>query len=236
MDKYTQRNTDRLSQLVPAFGHRADQLLGEMRDRGHPMVIVEGLRSRERQARLYAKGRTKPGPIVTNAPAGYSWHNFGLAVDCAFLVSSKRRRSGDFHTGMKISWEGPWELYGQVAQSIGLTWGGTFRSINDSPHVEWHAGITLRDARTESKRWERFVRRTRTPTALNQVLGKTDAIKVVVNDSLAAEGINRNGRIYAPVSDVIEAVCEALDVHPTVAWNGQQQKVYVYLTWEGERG
>jgi len=137
---------------------------------------------------------------------------------------------------MKISWEGPWELYGQVAQSIGLTWGGTFRSIKDSPHVEWHPGITLRDAREGAKRWRAFVAYYSNEHGEGVNARMSDPIKVVVNDSLASEGINRNGRIYAPVSDVIEAVCEAVGVTPQVSWNGQQQKVYVYVKREGERG
>ena len=30
---------------------------------------------------MYAQGRSKPGPKVTNAQAGYSWHNFGVGWD-----------------------------------------------------------------------------------------------------------------------------------------------------------
>lgn len=54
--------------------------------------IVSGFRSNQEQAALYAKGRTPyevtqrvrkqgGGGTVTDAPPGYSAHNYGLAVD-----------------------------------------------------------------------------------------------------------------------------------------------------------
>lgn len=43
--------------------------------------VTQGLRTWPQQAALYAQGRTAPGQIVTNAPPGHSWHEFGLAVD-----------------------------------------------------------------------------------------------------------------------------------------------------------
>ena len=44
------------------------------------------LRTWDEQNRLYQKGRTKPGRIVTNAKAGQSWHNYGFAFDIVLLV------------------------------------------------------------------------------------------------------------------------------------------------------
>lgn len=38
--------------------------------RGVNIVITQGLRTIEEQDALYAQGRTKPGPIVTNAKGG----------------------------------------------------------------------------------------------------------------------------------------------------------------------
>ena len=46
----------------------------------HPF-ITETLRSFEESDALYQQGRTKPGQIVTNAKAGSSYHNYGLALD-----------------------------------------------------------------------------------------------------------------------------------------------------------
>lgn len=64
--------------LRPAARVALDCVLSEL-----PQVyLVEGHRSAERQAALYAQGRTEPGPIVTWTPE--SWHQTGYAVDLAF--------------------------------------------------------------------------------------------------------------------------------------------------------
>jgi peptidoglycan L-alanyl-D-glutamate endopeptidase CwlK len=92
---------------------------------GYDMAILEGYRSPERQDAL-----ARMGGHVTNARAGQSWHQHGLAADCAFLRDGK----------LVISEKDPWamrgyELYGQVAESVGLTWGGRWKMM-DFGHTE----------------------------------------------------------------------------------------------------
>ena len=50
--------------------------------------ITQALRTWDEQEELYAQGRTKKGKIVTNAKAGYSWHNYGLAIDVCILFDT----------------------------------------------------------------------------------------------------------------------------------------------------
>src|SRR4051812_12890526 len=92
---------------------------------GYDMAILEGYRSPERQNMLAGLGSS-----VTNAAAFQSWHQYGLAADCAFLRDGK----------LVISEKDPWamrgyELYGQVAESVGLTWGGRWKMM-DFGHTE----------------------------------------------------------------------------------------------------
>ena len=74
------------------------------------------LRSNEEQESLYAIGRTKPGKRVTNAKAGQSAHNYGLAWDIAILVNGK------------LNWDlkhPDWQLAGHLGESIfGVEWLG----------------------------------------------------------------------------------------------------------------
>lgn len=101
---------------------------------GHPVVVTDGLRTTSDQARLYAKGRTTPGPIVTYADgvrhrSNHQAHadGFGRALDCAFLVDGKP------------SWaeSHPWRLYGEAAKALGLRWGGDWTGgLVDRPHIE----------------------------------------------------------------------------------------------------
>jgi peptidoglycan L-alanyl-D-glutamate endopeptidase CwlK len=78
----TPRDDQRLLGVNPdmvAVTKLAFELFGE-RD-GHKLMVVEGLRSKERQAELFAQGRTKPGKVVTWTLK--SKHIDGEAVDCA---------------------------------------------------------------------------------------------------------------------------------------------------------
>lgn len=93
---------------------------------GVEMVLIEGYRSPERQAQLASLGDK-----VTHAGPGQSYHQFGLAADCAFLIDGR----------IVISERDPraarsYELFGSVAQSTGLVWGGAWRSLKDLGHVE----------------------------------------------------------------------------------------------------
>lgn len=93
---------------------------------GYDMVLLEGYRSPQRQATLAAMG-----PAVTRAGPFESYHQFGLAADCAFLRDGR----------IVISEKDPWamagyEHYGQVAKALGLVWGGDWRSLRDLGHVE----------------------------------------------------------------------------------------------------
>jgi len=106
-----------------------------MRDQyGYEMVLIEGYRSPERQQELL----DKDGPVVTNAGAWQSYHQYGLAADNAFLRDGK----------IVISEKDPWalrgyQLYGEVAERVGLTWGGHWK-FADYGHVEYHKpGVKL---------------------------------------------------------------------------------------------
>lgn len=107
----------------------------KLAENGIRAVMTWGYRSIEQQNELYAKGRTVPGTIVTKARGGYSWHNFGLAADYAFVINGK------------VTWEGPWATFGKIAKTCGLEWGGDFKTITDKPHVQLTRGKTLAQMR-----------------------------------------------------------------------------------------
>jgi hypothetical protein len=89
------------------------------------LLVVSGLRTAAQQNALYAQGRTTPGHIVTNARAGHSIHNYGLAVDVVPYLSGQ---SGN------VNWdEGTPQFQAMVAalKAQGLVWGGDWISIKD---------------------------------------------------------------------------------------------------------
>ena len=95
-----------------------------------PFIVVEGLRSRERQERLVAIGASR-----TLA----SRHLTGHAVDLAYWLDDG---DGTPEAG-EIRWD--WPLYRQLAtamkaaaadESVALVWGGDWKSFPDGPHFE----------------------------------------------------------------------------------------------------
>ena len=85
-------------------------------------MVIEGLRTVERQKELYAKGATRTMK---------SRHIHGFAVDLAAVV------------GGKVEWS--WPLYPKIAKAmkeaaaelnIPIVWGGDWKTFKDGPHFE----------------------------------------------------------------------------------------------------
>lgn len=117
----------KLDGLVPEFRTKIESIIEAAEANGITILITSGLRTFAEQDALYAKGRTEGGSIVTRAKAGQSAHNYGKAAD--FCIWD----------GKQLDWNAPhekWEEVGELAESMGLTWGGRFKSIVDLPHIE----------------------------------------------------------------------------------------------------
>lgn len=113
--------------MHPSYKQRLLMVFKLMKERhGYEMVLLEGYRSPERQTRL--SGNT----ATTLAKAYQSYHQFGLAADVAFKRNGK----------VVISERDPWawkgyQLYGETAEQVGLTWGGRWTRIHDYGHTEF---------------------------------------------------------------------------------------------------
>lgn len=129
--------------LHPLFAKKIWRLVKQARAQGLKVDVFHGYRSWAEQEGLYAKGRTVPGNIVTNARGGYSWHNFGLACDVVFK---------DFRGRWSWSSAHDWAKLGEIGKGLGLEWGGDWTRIKDKPHFQMPAGIRLVDARREYRR------------------------------------------------------------------------------------
>lgn len=116
----------RLEDLHPQARAKVDALMTEARRRGLHLMVTATYRSFAEQDALYAQGRTEPGPIVTNARGGQSFHNVRRAADFAFVVDGKPNWSDNL----------PWLELGRIAERCGLEWGGRWRRFPDRPHVE----------------------------------------------------------------------------------------------------
>ena len=110
--------------LHPWLDQKLTVLLKKCAKKGIYLIITEGFRTKEYQDALYAKGRTAPGKIVTNAKGSTysSQHMWDIAFDLAINDS---KLLYDTATIKKVA---------KVAKKIGLGWGGDWTSIVDTPH------------------------------------------------------------------------------------------------------
>ena len=114
------------SKLHPWLDYKLSLLLQNCAKQGIFLIITGGFRTKEYQDDLYAKGRTKPGKIVTNARGSTysSQHMWGVAFDIAI---NDTKLLYDEKTIKKVA---------KIAKSskVGLAWGGDWKSIVDTPH------------------------------------------------------------------------------------------------------
>jgi hypothetical protein len=129
---------DHLSRVSPALATKGRELIQRCQQEGIAIRVSQALRTWAEQDALYHSGRTAPGEIRTNARGGESFHNFGMAFDIVILESGRvtwdRRHPG-------------WRIAGEIGTSLGLLWGGTWKSIKDLPHFEIRGQLTLQECR-----------------------------------------------------------------------------------------
>lgn len=133
---------EKLSRLYPPFAEKVREFVLQARDAGMAVGIFEGLRTVERQQELYAKGRDQAGKVidktkvVTNAPPGSSFHNYGLAVDLVFDGDEVR-------PGWQWSWSNqhPWRKLAEMGRSLSLEAAYFWRTFPEAAHFQMTYGF-----------------------------------------------------------------------------------------------
>lgn len=136
------RSAGMIAGLDPAMQPLATAFMRQASAAGLHVTVTDGFRSSDAQAAIYAKGRTEPGPIVTNAPPGSSWHEFGLAFDVAPVDETGR---AFWPNDTKF-----WTWLGELGERLELAWGGRWQTP-DWGHFEYHPGVTLAMARAGTR-------------------------------------------------------------------------------------
>lgn len=144
-EEVSARSEKVIATLLSEVQPYARALLLKAKSEGITIQILSGLRSYAEQEALYAKGRTTPGPKVTNARPGHSNHNFGIAFDVGVFEGSKYL--GDSPR---------YKAVGALGLQLGLDWGGNWKTIKDEPHFqlrpEWAVKLSERDMLAELRR------------------------------------------------------------------------------------
>lgn len=117
-----------INRCHPRLIELSKKLVSACRGQGLIIGIGESFRTKEEQDALYAKGRTAPGNIVTNAKGSSysSHHQWGTAFDIY-------RNDGK---GVYTDGDGFFKKVGKIGKSIGLEWGGDWKSPVDKPHFQ----------------------------------------------------------------------------------------------------
>lgn len=124
-------NSRKTSDLHPYVAGLCNKLIKLCKNEGITIQVTSTLRDAEYQRFLY-----EHVPDSTNTPL-IGAHGFGLAFDVVPIVNGK------------AIWDnqGMWNKIGTLGKSLGLTWGGDWKSIIDKPHFEYTQGLSGKDLR-----------------------------------------------------------------------------------------
>jgi peptidoglycan LD-endopeptidase CwlK len=132
----------KIIQLYPPLQSKFTNFLIQARAHGFEVSIFESLRTMDRQQELYQQGRNESGQvidrskIVTDAPAGMTFHNYGLACDLVFFTLSSDKNK-------LWSWDSklPYEKLADLGRSLGFDSGYFWSKLIDPPHFEMNYGF-----------------------------------------------------------------------------------------------
>jgi peptidoglycan LD-endopeptidase CwlK len=130
------RNPD---DLVQSARSRCQDWVQACKARGVDVLVYCTFRSAAEQDSLYAQGRTKPGPVVTWAKGGQSWHQARRAWDAVPMVNGKPL----WGFGQDLE---PWKVYVEEADKLGIEWAGRWDSFREYVHLQITDGLTLERA------------------------------------------------------------------------------------------
>ncbi len=164
-------------ELDPKFRAMVERVIKYCRQQGYELVPFFTLRDVHVQAKLWRQSRTtaqireaieslknrdapflanvldevgpQNGQQVTNALPGFSWHQWGLAVDC-FVREEGKAIWNSSHEGYKI--------YAKTARNLGLT-AGLYWKSKDAVHIQEPSKspqINHTTAEIDKKMQERF--------------------------------------------------------------------------------
>lgn len=116
------------TKLHPTLQTKLTDLKSRCKKEGLIIGIGDCVRSVAEQNALYAKGRTQPGPKVTNANGSTysSMHQWGVAFD--FYRNDGK---GAFYDN-----DGFFAKVGKIGKKCGLEWGGDWKCPKDQPHFQ----------------------------------------------------------------------------------------------------
>lgn len=179
------------------------EILAEFQKRckaeGLNVLITQTFRTVAEQNALYAQGRTKPGKIVTRCKGTdyQSPHQWGCAFDFCENVKGKEYAHESF-----------FKKCGAIGKSMGLFWGGDFRTFVDTPHLEYPRFIVNNSTDSLKKKYG-------TPDKFIATWGKSSAssgASIPVSKPPASTSTMTKKKLVAALQEALNAKGETLVV------------------------
>ncbi len=102
------------------------------------------LRTFQEQDLIYQQGRTRPGAIVTWAKPGYSYHQYGLAVDICLIDPTGKMASWDTKTDFDKDGISDWMEVVAIFKKYGWEAGIDWKAPKvDAPHFQKTMGYSV---------------------------------------------------------------------------------------------
>jgi peptidoglycan LD-endopeptidase CwlK len=147
--------------LVIEFRDKALEILDNCDKLGYTMYPFEGLRTPQKQADYWCKGRSleeinkeiaslaiqkafflanllkeaernENAEIITSAIPGLSWHQWGEALDCFWLKDEQP----EWDIDVKVNGYSGYEIYALEAQKLGIESGYYWQPFKDAVHIQ----------------------------------------------------------------------------------------------------
>lgn len=123
--------------LHPAAKKVFREFIAEAEKRGYSIIITSGYRTFAEQQKQYILNSN-------NAQPGYSFHNFGMAIDINMI--------GPDGSYIKSTAKNKWEQSGipALAKKLGFRWGGDFVGYYDPVHFDLGYTYSINDLRNKA--------------------------------------------------------------------------------------
>lgn len=119
-DQVDARSESNIATLNPKVRPYARALVQQAAAQGITIKVISGTRTYAEQDALFNQR-----PKVTNARGGFSNHNFGIAFDIGLFKGSSYVPESPLYKAVAA-----------IGKSLGLEWGGDWKSIVDEPHYQ----------------------------------------------------------------------------------------------------
>lgn len=172
-----------LEVLNPPFQEKVETLLLTCLEKGVVMAPYESLRDPFEQARNWCRSRSEAeiqqqidflkkegadflayciemagpqtGVHTTNSLPGYSWHQWGEAIDCVWWVNN----DAVWDCQQLIDGINGYQVYAALARQLGLDCGLYRNNFVEAPHVQWRAAagpssfFTVQEINDQMRMW-----------------------------------------------------------------------------------